>query len=160
MVAKQFRPTKAQRDTVVTCLGNGMPIAEIAKVIVNPATGKGLSINTLRKKFAEEILSGRTKYYAFVVSKLHNKIAAGDTAAILFWLKCQGGWNQERGAPETPLLIARALELVGRSLGVKANAGTGDDDDTDLAPGRLARAYYQEAQEAPAILEQAAIDDP
>ena len=65
------------------------------------ADALGISIRTFyaRKRdsaeFAEAIKRGKAKGKAFAISKLHERIKAGDLGAICFYLKCKCGWNEK-----------------------------------------------------------------
>lgn len=51
----------------------------------------------------ERYKKGKSKRIEQVVSKLYEKIEAGDTVSILFYLKTQAGWReQEQPAVELP----------------------------------------------------------
>lgn len=71
----------------------GAKEAEIAKAL-------GCSIRTIqnRKKdnqdFMDAFSRGRAKACIFVGGKLMELIKAGNVAAIIFFLKCQGGWKE------------------------------------------------------------------
>ena len=46
------------------------------------------------EQFAQAIKRGRAKANLFVGSKLMEKIASGDTASIIFYLKARCGWKE------------------------------------------------------------------
>lgn len=64
------------------------------------ALALGVSYCTLRRRkqeneqFAQAIKRGRAKANLFVGSKLMEKIASGDTASIIFYLKARCGWKE------------------------------------------------------------------
>jgi len=94
-----FRPTAEQRQQVELMAGLGMTQEEVAVVILNPRTGKGISDKTLREHFRQELATGRSKVKAKVAASLFKK-ATDDKhpqSAIcgMFIMKCQFGWRQE-----------------------------------------------------------------
>jgi hypothetical protein len=52
---KKFVPTPHHRDLVKLLAGRGIPQEHIRQLILNPQTGKPLSIKTLERAFATEI---------------------------------------------------------------------------------------------------------
>ena len=70
--------------------GYGIPLAQVAKVI-------GVSENTLRKYYPNEIELGATKANAKVIESLFRK-ATGDgqgaVTAAIFWIKTRCGWKE------------------------------------------------------------------
>jgi hypothetical protein len=58
MSRRGFKPTAEQRGWVEAMIGYGMPEAEICLLIKHPQTGEPISLQTLRKHFAEEIATG------------------------------------------------------------------------------------------------------
>lgn len=63
------------------------------------ALALGISQDTLTRRkqdsadFAEAIKRGRAKANVFVGGKLMEKIKAGDTASIIFYMKARAGWR-------------------------------------------------------------------
>jgi hypothetical protein len=56
---KPFEPSADQRNLVILGSAQGMPEEMIADLIINPATNKAISRNTLRQHFAHELDHGR-----------------------------------------------------------------------------------------------------
>lgn len=94
-----WKPTADQRVQVKLLVGLGLTHREIASVMTNPLTGKGISVNTLEKHCRPELDDGG----AFVTSKVGQSLvrkAISDnhpSAAVcaMFYLKCRAGWRQE-----------------------------------------------------------------
>jgi len=77
-------------------IGYGMPEAEIRLLIKHPQTGEPISLETLRKHFAEEIATGAVKAKALV----------GDR--IVAWiLGRDGGLRDDRVRARLAILYAR-----------------------------------------------------
>ena len=56
-----FRATDEQRRTVRAMAGYGIPQDEIARVVINPATGRPITRKTLARHFGDEIATGATQ---------------------------------------------------------------------------------------------------
>lgn len=78
-------------------------VEEYAQVCDNEAEialALGISQDTLTRRkqsradFAEAIKRGKAKANIFVGGKLMQKIKAGDTASIIFYLKTRCGWKE------------------------------------------------------------------
>ena len=105
--------------------GYGIPLAKIAKVV-------GLSENTMRKYYLDEIDLGATKANAKVIESLFRK-ATGDgqgaVAAAIFWAKTRCGWKETMvseltgpggGAIRTVVIQRDADEFARRIAGLAA----------------------------------------
>lgn len=93
-----FQPTQPQRDQVEIMTGFGMTQEEIACLIENPRTGKGISTRTLGLHFGEEMHQGHAKIKRKVVGSLIAK-ATGDhpqaVTAAIFVCKARYNWRTE-----------------------------------------------------------------
>ena len=70
--------------------GVGIPADDIARSI-------GISADTLRKYYREELDNGTTKANAAVAQSLYKKAlgeGTGAVAAAIFWLKTRAGWRE------------------------------------------------------------------
>ena len=86
-------PTEETIEQVEKFASMGMTQQQIADAL-------DIHISTLMDKknefieFADAIKRGQAKGVAFVTSKLFAKISAMDTASIIFYLKCKGGYSE------------------------------------------------------------------
>src|SRR5262249_42270886 len=55
MPMAKFEPTEEQREDVATMSAGRLSQEEIAKSIVNPRTGRGISVKVLRRLFKKEL---------------------------------------------------------------------------------------------------------
>lgn len=106
-----FVPTKEQRDLVRILVATNIPIAIIAGVVHNQDTKKGISKNTLKRYFKDELANGKSQLEAFLVTKLFTHINNGDRASLFFALKTKFGWREtarfgDDYDPEDPMLGA------------------------------------------------------
>jgi len=86
---KPFEPTDAERKQVEAMSGYGVPFEQIAALI-----REGICIDTLRDKFATELVNGKAKANAQIGKGIFQKAMAGDTTAQIWWSKCQMGWKE------------------------------------------------------------------
>jgi len=97
MSRRTFKPTAEQRGWVEAMIGYGIPEAEIRLLIKHPQTGKPISLQTLRRHFAEEIATGAVKAKALI----------GDR--IIAWiLGRDGDLQDDRARVRLAILFARA----------------------------------------------------
>jgi hypothetical protein len=67
MSRRAFKPTAEQRGWVEAMIGYGMPEAGIRLLIKRQQTGEPISLETLRKLFAEQIATGAVKAKALAI---------------------------------------------------------------------------------------------
>jgi hypothetical protein len=67
---------------------------DIADLILNPDSGKPISVTTLDKHFGDDYASGPVKVNAKIGSRLAQKAMAGDNTCMIFWLKTRAGWRE------------------------------------------------------------------
>jgi hypothetical protein len=97
MSRRTFKPTAEQRGWVEAMIGYGIPEAEIRLLIKHPQTGKPISLQMLRRHFAEEIATGAVKAKALI----------GDR--IIAWiLGRDGDLQDDRARVRLAILFARA----------------------------------------------------
>lgn len=107
-----FEPTDKDRKEVEALSGVGLPEEQIAVLI-----GGGISRDTLRKYFQQELVSGRAKANSQVAKTLWQKAMSGDTTAAIWWTKTQMKWaetqkHQISGDKENPLQVTlQATEM-------------------------------------------------
>jgi len=90
MGRRRLQGTDDQRQTVKALAGYGLSRKDIARVV-----GIG-SVETLRKRFQNELTLGPLEAQSNVLSTLFRMAMSGNQAAIMFWLKTRALWN-ERG---------------------------------------------------------------
>ncbi len=83
----RFKLSTEQRMAVRALAARGAGPEHIAKKI-------GIRQLTLRAQFAMELNIGRTQANAAVVQRLYQKCLQGNVSAMIFWLKCRAGWNE------------------------------------------------------------------
>ena len=112
-----FIPTADEQSQVELLSGYGLPFEQICAVIRN-----GISMATLRRHFAEELVKGKAKANAQVGRGLFQKAMAGDTTAMIWWTKSQMKWSE---TVKQELTGAEGKELTGIQVTfVKPNDGT------------------------------------
>jgi len=107
-----FQPTDAERKQVEAMSGYGLPIEQIAVLVRN-----GIDADTLRKHFAQELISGKAKANGQVGKTLFQKAMAGDTAAAIWWSKTQMRWKEVQqheitGADGAPIEFRKIERVV------------------------------------------------
>jgi hypothetical protein len=107
-------------------IGYGMPEAEIRLLIKHPQTGEPISLETLRKHFAEEIATGAVKAKALVSDRIVAWILGRDgdlqddrarlKLAILF-AKTRMGWTvANRHQQVNPIDVEEARRSLHKKL--------------------------------------------
>lgn len=91
-----FEPTDAERKQVEAMSGYGLPIEHIAVLVRD-----GIDTDTLRKHFAQELISGKAKANSQVGKTLFQKAMAGDTTAAIWWSKTQMRWRETQQIDHT-----------------------------------------------------------
>src|ERR1700730_10235026 len=97
MSRRPFKPTAEQRGWVEAMIGYSMPEAEIRLLIKHPQTGEPISLETLRKHFAEEIATGAVKAKALVSDRIVSCILGRD-----------GGLQDDRARARLAVLYAKS----------------------------------------------------
>jgi hypothetical protein len=108
----EFEPTDAERKKVEALSGYGLPIDQIAVLVRD-----GIHVETLRKHFSIELVSGKSKANAQVGKTLFQKVMAGDTTAAIWWSKTQMRWAETQkheltGADGAPLEFAKIERVI------------------------------------------------
>ena len=108
----EFEPTDAERKQVEALSGYGLPIDQIAVLVRD-----GIHVETLRKHFATELVSGKAKANGQVGKTLFQKVMAGDTTAAIWWSKTQMRWAETQkheltGADGAPLEFAKIERVI------------------------------------------------
>jgi hypothetical protein len=113
-----FNPTDKDRAIVESLASAGVQQEYIAKAIINPETGKGITKKTLIKHFSEILESSEGKATAAVVAALFNNATKrNNVAAQIFWMKARGGWRESNrvemtGADGQPLTPGQGVLVV------------------------------------------------
>src|SRR5262244_484570 len=97
MSGPAFKPTAEQRGWVEAMIGYGIPEAEIRLLIKYPQTGEPISLQTLRKYFAQEIATGAVKVKALVGDRIIGWILGRD-----------GGLQDDRARLRLAIFFAQA----------------------------------------------------
>jgi hypothetical protein len=91
-----FEPSETERKQVEALSGYGLPLDQIAVLV-----RKGISVDTLTKHFAEELVSGKAKANSQVGRTLFQKATGGDTTAMIWWTKTQMKWSETQKVEHT-----------------------------------------------------------
>jgi hypothetical protein len=79
-----FKPTRRQRNTVETCVAGGLSVQETAAVL-------GISQNTLRSNFSDELQNGRARKFAEILVLLDRAAKRGSVGAMKYLLTLFSG---------------------------------------------------------------------
>lgn len=91
MAQKPHEPTEKDRKQVSLMAGIGLKHDQIAKVV-------GVSDETLRKYYREELDTGEARMNAMVAQNLYSIATSkgtGSVAAAIFWMKTRAGWREK-----------------------------------------------------------------
>lgn len=108
--APAYEPSDKDSAQVETLASYGIPEVDIAKLVINPKTGKPITAKTLRKHYREKLDIGIAKADAKVGESLFIQAcgapavydAAGNClreeqkrvpSAAIFWMKARRGWR-------------------------------------------------------------------
>jgi hypothetical protein len=126
MSRRAFKPTVEQRGWVEAMIGCGMPEAEIRLLIKHPQTGEPISLETLRKYFAEEIVTGAVKAKALVGDRIVASILGRDgglqddrarVRLTILYAKARMGWTvANRHQPVNPIDVEEARRSLRKKL--------------------------------------------
>ncbi|MGO4151494.1 hypothetical protein [Cupriavidus sp. YAF13] len=100
---KPFEPTTADCKLVESAAAFGIPQDEIARLIINPQTGKPLAAVSLRKHFRTELETGATKANIAVANSLFRAATGsgkGAVTAAIWWTKSRMRWRGDGTDPE------------------------------------------------------------
>ncbi len=103
MARSPHEPTAETRRLVEQHAAVGTPHQQIGKLL-------GVSVNTLKKHYREELDLGLARANAVVASTLFSQAKAGNITAAIFWMKTRGGWRETAklehgGSPGEPIEI-------------------------------------------------------
>jgi hypothetical protein len=102
-------PTPALRRLVEHHAATGTLHRQIAKLL-------GLSLNTLKKHYREELDLGLARANAVVSGTLFTEAKRGNITACIFWMKTRGNWRESMrvestGADGGPIETKSRLDL-------------------------------------------------
>ena len=100
-------PTEANRQKVITCAAVGIPQMDVARLL-------GMSINTLRKHYLDELETGSIEANVAIGGTLFNKAKSGDTTAMIWWTKARMGWTDKQGDDSADSMVETIKELAKR----------------------------------------------
>lgn len=113
-----YVPTQDHRALVETLTGYGIPQDDIAKLIINPTTGKPIDGKTLRAYYRHELDVGTTKANAKVAGALFKnavtpteRYPGGNPVCQIFWLKTRAGYRTVDKDPILPLPMTEGSGL-------------------------------------------------
>ena len=103
MQGKRHNPSDEDRRLVKTLSAVGVRYVDIADKLQ-------IDHDTLTKHYKHELMEGRVEANAAIAQTLFQQAKAGNTAAMILWLKTRAGWKetqvQEHTGPEgQPLVI-------------------------------------------------------
>ncbi len=137
-----FEPSDAMRAQVMTLSSYGLTHKQIAAVVLNPNTGKGISTATLHKHFQDELDRGKPIADSQVIQSIFQRAVdlkhpQGATCAI-WWTKVRCGWvatektvhevQNNSGVLVAPANVT-AEEWLGNRNGNGAKNGHGNGSD-------------------------------
>ena len=107
-----FKPTDIDRKQVEALAGYGVPFEQIAVLI-----GDGISLDTLRTYFPNELVRGKAKANAQVGKGIFQKAMGGDTTAMIWWSKSQMRWaetqkHEHTGTDGAPIEIKKIERVI------------------------------------------------
>jgi hypothetical protein len=123
MKRRGFNPTAEQRGWVEALKSYGVPEAEICLLIKHPETGAPISLETLRKHFAEEIATGAGKTKLLVGNRIVASILGRDggltdeptrAKLTILFAKTRMGWNEVTSGPDSIDATAMRRRLLNK----------------------------------------------
>ena len=130
MSRRRHQPTPGDLKYVEALASYGVPEANIARVV-------GISLETLRKHYADQLENGQTRTNAVVAGFLFAAAKRGSVPAMMFWLRCRAGWSESRdsalsalGKKEERLAQAQQPDLsspVGEVLAAREQRHVGSE---------------------------------
>src|SRR5215510_3991388 len=90
-----FCPTKADRDVVGVMAACGIPQERIRLVVLNPATGKPIEIETLQRAFAYELEAGRAQTDLIFATSLISGLRAADNSKMALYARNRLNWDRQ-----------------------------------------------------------------
>lgn len=115
---------------------------DIAALIKNPNTGKGVGLDTLRKYFPEELAQGQATMVKELVGAFRKNVRRGKEASIIFGLKTRARWSEKHehvlmnpdGSPVQALPPSLNVTFSGSNLKIEGKTSEKSDDGTPTEP--------------------------
>jgi len=108
-----FEPTDVDRKQVEALAGYGVPFEQIAVLIHD-----GISLDTLRTYFANELMSGKANANAQIGKGIFQKAINGDTTAMIWWSKTQMRWSEvqkhEHSSPDGTMSPPTVIQIIAK----------------------------------------------
>lgn len=82
-------PTVETREFIRSGFASGVCQPELAQAL-------GVSVNTLKKHYSEELKGGLIAANVAVAGALYRAAMEGNTTAQIFWLKTRAGWREKQ----------------------------------------------------------------
>jgi len=119
----EHAPDSKTRALVSALSAYGAQPSEIAAVM-------RITLRELESQYRFELDTSKVRAVSKVAETLYKKAIAGDTGAMIFFLRCQGGWNEKKtvthrmeiGDPTSPAVEERLDALFERALARKTQA--------------------------------------
>ena len=73
----------------------GIPQERIRLVVLNPATGKPIEIETLQRAFAHELEAGRAQTDLIFATSLISGLRAGDNSKMALYARNRLNWDRQ-----------------------------------------------------------------
>jgi hypothetical protein len=89
-------PTEQERRQVEALSGYGLSQDHICALIRD-----GISLDTLREHFRDELVRGKAKANAQVTKSIFQKVLAGDSGMMRYWGATQLGWRETQHVEHT-----------------------------------------------------------
>lgn len=136
-----YQPTDKERNQVSVLISCGLTHEQICTVL-------GISDQTLRKYFQNELDTGFAKVYGQMATTLvQNALIRKDKACLIFWLKTRAQWSEtnkvnlsgENGGPidlrslSTEELVVALGSIEGGPRTIEGSAGGSEDQSGDYA---------------------------
>ena len=105
------RPTPESRAAVAAMASIGSTHEVIARAMFG-----GMSPDTLRRHYANELDNGKAITDAAVTKSLAQKAIEGNVVAAIFYLKTRCGWRETDAASSEPVTLVIRRELAAPSV--------------------------------------------
>jgi hypothetical protein len=104
-VRAKHEPTEELRAQVRSLAGLGITQANIARLI-------GTDAETLAKYYRDDLDVGQAQAIVNISGKCYRAADKGNLTAMIFWLKCRAGWNENAAMRELGEKLDKAIEKL------------------------------------------------